>query len=112
MAQLRHDYPEFKALNTRILLMVPNGTRTIERYLRDHPAPFEILTDKRAEVAGQYLQVRQFFSLGTPCVFLVDRTGCIRYTHYAKSMISEPDNREPLAVLAGLEGRHQDQLLR
>jgi peroxiredoxin len=104
MAQLRHDYPQYEAVNTAILVMVPNGPRTIERYLRTNPMPYAILTDKRAEVAGQYLQVRQFFSLGTPCVFLVDRTGHIRYAHYASSMISEPDNRESLAVLKDLPG--------
>ena len=102
MAQLRHDYPRFEALNTAILVMVPNGPHTIERYLRANPMPYPILTDKRAEVAGQYLQIKQFFSLGTPCVFLVDRSGYIRYTHYAKSMIQEPDNRKALAVLESL----------
>jgi peroxiredoxin len=101
MAQLRHDNPQFEAQNTAILVMVPNGPRTIERYLRANPMPYPILTDKRAEVAGQYLQVRQFLSLGTPCVFLVDRSGRIRYTHYARSMIQEPDNRGVLAVLEG-----------
>jgi len=102
MAQLRHDYPQFEALNTAILVLVPNGPRTIERYLRANPMPYKILTDKRAEVAGLYLQVKQFFSLGTPCVFLVDRTGHIRYAHYASTMISEPDNQEPLEVLENL----------
>jgi peroxiredoxin len=102
MAQLRRDHPQFEDLNTAILVMIPNGPRTIERYLRANPMPYPILTDKRAEVAGQYLQVKQFLSLGTPCVFLVDRTGRIRYTHYAKSMIQEPDNREVLTVLEGL----------
>ena len=85
MAQLRHDYPQFEALNTTILVMVPNGPRTIARFLEGHPMPYPILTDKRAEVAGQYLQFKQFFSLGTPCVFLVDRTGRIVYVHYARS---------------------------
>jgi len=55
-------------------------------------------------VAGQYLQVKRFFALGTPSVFLVDRGGRIRYAHYASSLIAEPDNREPLAVLEAMAG--------
>jgi len=108
MAQLRLDYAQLKALNAEVLVMVPNGPRTIARWLAAHPMPYPILTDKRAEVAGLYLQVRQFFSLGTPCVFLVDRSGCIRYTHYAKSMIEEPDNQEALDALSELGRQNQE----
>jgi peroxiredoxin len=103
MAQLRHDSSKFQELNTTILVMVPNGSRTIERYLRTNPTPYPILRDKGAGVAGQYLQIKQFFSLGTPCVFLVDRTGRLIYTHYATSMIEEPDDREPLTILTHLK---------
>jgi len=38
----------------------------------------------------------------TECL-LVDREGKIAYVHYAETLISEPDNREPLAVLAGMQ---------
>ena len=103
MAQLRHDYPKFKNLDAEILVMLPNGPRMIEGFLKAHPTPYHILTDKGAKAAGKYLQVKQFFSLGTPCVFLVDKTGCIRYAHYAKLMIEEPDNERPLAVLKSMQ---------
>ncbi len=102
MAQLRRDYAKFQALNTEILVMVPNGPRMIARYIERHPTPYPILSDKGSAVAGQYLQVKRFFALGTPCVFLVDRGGRIRYAHYASSLTAEPDNREPLAVLAAM----------
>ncbi|MBN2256376.1 MAG: redoxin domain-containing protein [Anaerolineaceae bacterium] len=102
MAQLRQDYSKFKDLNTEILVMVPNGPRMIERYLKSNPTPYPILTDKGAKVAGQYLQIKQFFSLGTPSVFLVDKAGKIRYVFYGKLMIDEPDNREALGVLTGM----------
>ena len=104
MAQLRHDYAKFQALNTEVLVMVPNGPRMIARYIERHSTPYPILSDKGSAVAGQYLQVKKFFALGTPSVFLVDRARRIRYAHYASSMIEEPDNRESLAVLEGLAG--------
>jgi len=106
MAQLRHDYQTFKDLNTEILVMVPNGPKMIERYLSEHDTPYPILSDKGSKVAGQYLQVKRLFSLGTPTVFLVDKTGKIAYAHYARSFIEEPDNNEPIKVLTENKGRN------
>lgn len=106
MAQLRHDYQTFKDLNTEILVMVPNGPKMIERYLGEHDTPYPILSDKGSKVAGQYLQIKRLFSLGTPTVFLVDKTGKIAYAHYARSFIEEPDNREPIKELMENKGRN------
>jgi len=99
MAQLRHDYKEFQALDTEILVMVPNGPKMISRYINTNSSPYPILSDKRSKVAGEYLQVKQFFKLGTPSVFVVDKSGMIIYAHYAASFIEEPTNSEPLAIL-------------
>lgn len=102
MAQLRHDYPKFKALNTEILVIVPNCPKMIEKYTVESRVPYQILSDKGSRVAAQYFQLKRFFSLGTPAVFLVDQSGKILYTHYAKSLLEEPDNREPIDVLEKL----------
>ena len=83
--------------------MVPNGPGTIERYVRASGAPYPILSDKGSKTAARYFQVKQFFLIGTPTVLLVDTSGEIVYAHYATSAIEEPDNEEPLAVLAGRE---------
>lgn len=106
MAQLRHDNDKFSALNTKILVMVPNGSYMIKRYLRKRPIPYTILTDKGSLVAKTYDQEQKFFSLGTPTVILVEQGGKIVYTHYANSYIAEPDNKEPLAVLAELTNKN------
>jgi peroxiredoxin Q/BCP len=103
MAQLRHDYDQFKALQTEVLVMVPNGPRMMERYILQNQPPFLVLSDKGSKVAAQYFQIKQFFVAGTPTVFVVDKTGIIRYTHYASSLIEEPDNAEPLALLKSLQ---------
>ena len=102
MTQLRHDYPKFQALHAEVLVMVPNGPKMIEKYIRDHAVPYPILSDKGAVAAAQYMQVKKFFVLGTPSVFLVDKTGRIAYAHYASSLLAEPGNQEPLAVLGQL----------
>jgi peroxiredoxin len=102
MAQLRHEYKKFSDLNAKILVMVPNGPFMIKRYLENNPTPYTILIDKKSQVAGRYFQNKQFFAFGTPTVFVVNREGKIAYTHYANSLIEEPGNEEPLAVLAQL----------
>ncbi len=99
MAQLRHDHEQFAGLNTIILVVVPNGPVMINRYLAKHPTPYTILSDKGSRVAKMYFQEQKFFSLGTPTVILIGRGGKIAFTHYADSLIEEPDNLEPLAVL-------------
>jgi len=102
MVQLRHDYPAFKEMNTEVLTMVPNGPRMISLFQRVNAIPYPILTDKGARVGEMYFQVKHF-KLGVPSVFLVDQSGQILYAHYAHSLVSEPDNREPLAVLNAMK---------
>ncbi len=100
MAQLRHDYNKFMELDCEVLVMVPNGPRMIARYVRANQTPYPILTDKGGVVAGHYMQVKRYFKIGAPTMILVDQQGKVAYTHYGTSLIEEPDNREPLAVLA------------
>ncbi len=82
--------------------MVPNGPKMIARYAGNHETPYPILSDKGSKVAGQYFQTRKFFAMGTPTVFVVDKTGVIRYAYYGSSLLEEPGTEEPLAVLAKL----------
>jgi peroxiredoxin len=110
MAQLRHDYPEFKELNTEVLVVLPNGPKMIERHVNRHAPPYPILSDKGAQVAEQYaIHIKQAIVLTTmtPTVFLVDTSRVIRYARYGTSYIEEPDNGEPLAVLAQMRAAAQ-----
>jgi len=102
MAQLRHDYSKFEAFNCEVLVMVPNGPRMIERYLRETQTPYPILTDKGSQVASVYMQLKRLFKIGSPTVILVNRQGKVAYAHYAASLIEEPDNNEALTALAKL----------
>ena len=106
LAQLRHDYDKFLALNTEVLVMVPNGPFMISRYVGMTKTLYPILSDKGSKVAGEYMQLKRFFAVGTPTVFLVDRQGVIRYAHYAMSVIDEPDNREPLEIMQEMHAAH------
>jgi peroxiredoxin len=105
MAQLRLDFPKFKELNTGIMVVVPNGPKTIENYIEKYNSPYSILSDKGAMVTEQYcVEIKRArllkFTLFKPGVFLVDKLGTIRYTNYLTSYVAEPDNQIPLALLA------------
>ena len=107
MAQLRLDYQKFQALNTEVLVIVPNGPKMIERHVNHFKTPYPILTDKGSNVAAQYFQVKKLFAFGTPTVFLVNQEGKIIYTLYANSLLAEPDNNEPLELLSNLLEKQQ-----
>jgi peroxiredoxin len=103
MAQLRHDYHKFQNLNTEVLVLVPNGPKTIGKYVSANGTPYPVLSDKGSTVTGQYgIQTARIplVTLFAPSVFVIDRTGHIRYANYSNSYVQEPDNNEPLAVLS------------
>jgi peroxiredoxin len=100
MAQLRHNIDQFTALHTKIMVLVPNGSFMINLFLKRHPTPYPILSDKGSIVADQYFQVKKFLLIGTPSVFIVQKGGKIAYTHYADSLIAKPGLAEPLAILS------------
>jgi peroxiredoxin len=107
MAQLRHDYPVYRELNAEVLVVVPNGPAMITRYVTSHATPYPVLSDKGAVVAESYgigTRKARIIELATfkPGVFLVNQAGRLVYTKYLTSYIHEPDNLEPLAVLAAL----------
>ena len=108
MAQLRHDYETFRALNTEVLVMVPNGPRSIAKHTDRYAPPYPVLSDKGSLVARQYrITIRQAplikVAVMTVSTFLIDRTGVIRYAYYPKSYIEEPANEPPLAILSHIE---------
>lgn len=105
MAQLRHDYEQFKAADSDVLVIVPNGPRMIERHIQAYSPPYRILSDKGGVIANQFGAAPKnlaFLTAFKPAVFLVDRAGKLVYTNYTPSYVTEPDNREPLALLAQL----------
>ena len=107
MAQLRHDYEQFRALDTEVVVIVPNGPRMVERYVNAHAIPYPILSDLGSKVAREYgINLRNALVLTAmkPTVLLLDKTGKIRYSNYTKSYIKEPDNGEPLEMLRKLAG--------
>ncbi len=62
--------------------------------------PFPGLADVGSKAAGLFGQEVKWLKLGRmPAVFVIDREGVIRYSHYGQSMQDIPENTEILAVL-------------
>jgi peroxiredoxin len=102
---LRQDYDQFVELGTAILILGPDGPNAFRRYWEDNDMPFSGMADIRSKVAEKFDQEVNMFKLGRmPAIFVIDRSGYIRYRHYANNMSDYPENAELLAVL--------DQLLR
>ncbi len=105
MTQLRHEYEQFQATNTEVLVMAPNRPASIARYLNAHPTPFPILSDASARVAESYgIEAihAPFMTVFIGAMFVVDQAGRIRYADYAVPLVSRPDDSKPLAALAGI----------
>jgi peroxiredoxin len=82
MAQLRHDYDKFKAADTDVLVIVPNGRKMIEKHVQEHHPPYRILSDKGGAVAKQYgiePKALPFLTAFKPAVFLVGKSGKVLY---------------------------------
>ena len=105
MAQLRHEYEQFRATNTEVLVMAPNRPASIARYLNAHPTPFPVLSDPGARVAELYgIEAihAPFMTVFIGAMFVVDQAGRIRFADYNVPLVSRPDESRALAVSAAL----------
>lgn len=105
MAQLRHEYEQFRATNTEVLVMAPNRPPSIAKYLAANPTPFPILSDPGAQIAGLYgIEAihAPFLTVFIGAMFVVDRAGTIRYADYNVPLVRRPDDNPALAAAAAL----------
>ena len=103
MAQLRHDYQRFVALDTEIIVAGPESDDAFKRYWRKEELPFIGLPDPRHVVLKLYGQQVALFKLGRmPAQMLVDKAGMLRYVHYGHSMADIPDNDEITSLIEHL----------
>ena len=104
MAQLRHDYSEFRARDVVVIAVGPEDAQAFARYWRKEELPFVGLPDPTHSVLKQYGQEIKLFKLGRmPAQVLIDKAGVARYVHYGHSMSDIPANEEILALVDGLE---------
>ncbi len=97
---MRQDYQLFQTRGAEIIALGPDGPRAFQRYWQENDLPFTGCPDIRSKVADQFQQEVNLFKLGRmPAIFVLDKDGKIRYSHYGDSMSDIPPNADILAVL-------------
>lgn len=100
---MRQDYSEFTQRGAEIIALGPDGPNSFRRYWTENQMPFPGCPDIGSRIADRYYQEVSLFKLGRmPAVFVIDREGRVRYSHYGDSMSDIPANQDILNVLDGL----------
>ena len=99
MAQLRHDYSEFAARDTVVVVVGPEDAHAFADYWQKESLPFVGLPDPTSSVLKLYGQEVKLFKLGRmPAQVLIDKAGVARFVHYGHDMSDIPENAEILAL--------------
>lgn len=100
MAQLRQDYQKFVEMDTEILAIGPDSVNAYKRFWENEKMPFVGLSDVGNTVARMFFQEFNLLKFGwVPALFVVDKNGIIRFTHYGKSMADIPENEVIFNIL-------------
>jgi peroxiredoxin len=101
---LRQDYAEFTARGAEIIAIGPDGPNAFRRYWSENDMPFPGCADIKSRAADRFYQEVNLFKFGRmPALFIIDRQGLVRYSHYGDSMADIPENSQVLALLEELE---------
>ena len=99
MAQLRHDYSQFVARETEVVVAGPEDAHAFAEYWQRESLPFIGLPDPTSSVLKLYGQEVKLFKLGRmPAQVLIDKAGVARFVHYGHDMSDIPANEEILAL--------------
>ncbi len=100
MAQLRQDYPLFKARNTEIIAVGPEDQKSFSAWWQQHKMPFVGIADPEHIIADSYGQQVKFLKLGRlPASMLIDKKGYVRYQYYGGSMSDIAENQRILSLI-------------
>ena len=103
MAQLRHDYDKFVALDAQIVVIGPETPEAFKAYFQKENLPFIGLADPDHSVLKLYGQKVKLFKLGRmPAQMIIDKKGFLRFIHYGHDMSDIPANEEVLSLLESL----------
>ena len=100
MAQLRQDYQQFIDRDTVILVVGPDDLIAFQDYWQKNDLSFIGLPDpehKAANLYGQQVKLTRFGRM--PAMMIIDKSGTIRFLHYADSMRDIPPNEMVLGFL-------------
>lgn len=100
---MRADYPRFQALGAEIVAVAPHTIVEVDDYWQRQRLPFIGVADPDRRVFAAYDVQSTVWSLGQrPGLFLIDRTGAVRYAQVGAQQWDIPRNADVLRTLAGM----------
>jgi methyl-accepting chemotaxis protein len=82
----------------RLLAIVAQKAEAVRRYVEETGLPYDILIDETREVAKSYGVWHAWgldaYNIARPAVFLIDRSGLIRYSFIGKRQDQYPSPEE------------------
>ena len=100
---MRDDHDKFVAAGASVIAVAPESRAAIERFTKQHPVPFPIVSDSDHAVFDAYDVASRALSLGQrPAVFVLDRTGVVRFDAIGTQQWQIADNKTVLSILRSL----------
>jgi peroxiredoxin len=104
MVQLRQDYQIFKDRGAEIIVVGPENAENFTAYWHSRDMPFTGIPDPKHEIENLYGQKVEIFKFGRmPAMFVIDKEGRIRFSHYGNSMSDIPKDAEILSLLDDID---------
>jgi peroxiredoxin len=90
-----------------VVAVVAQRSEKVEEYLETRRLPFEVLVDESRDVVKRYGVWHQLgldaWNIARPALFLIDRTGRVRFAFVAARQDEFPSYEEIIAQLSMLE---------
>lgn len=97
---MRDDYAAIQQRDTAVVCIAPHGLAECQAMVARHNLPFPVLADEDRTVFSMYDVQSRIWSLGQrPAVYLIDRSGVIRWAHVGTQQWHIPSHDELLAAL-------------
>ncbi|GBD22254.1 Putative peroxiredoxin bcp [bacterium HR28] len=97
---MRRDYEQFRKVGAEVVVIAPDGPRSVRSYWERQQLPFPVISDPEHRLAARFGQEVKLMKLGRmPAVIVIDAEGVIRAAWYGESMRDIPDTAAVLAAL-------------
>ncbi|MCH8298371.1 MAG: peroxiredoxin family protein [Chloroflexi bacterium] len=101
---MREDYDTIRGLDAEVLAVSTDELSGAERAIEYLDLGFPILFDPEAEVVQRYGVYNLLHDrLATPSIFIIDKSGNVRWKYIGRSYNDRPSNQKIIAQLEALQ---------
>ncbi|PID27484.1 MAG: thioredoxin peroxidase [Candidatus Cloacimonadota bacterium] len=98
MLQAQQDLNRFEEKKIKVIAVCPENPKAVKKFAEKHSLSFDLVSDKKHEIADKYGQQVIFFKLGRmPAQIICNKKGKAVFKHYAKNMKDIVSNDEILS---------------